>query len=135
MELLKKRIIIISRKLIKDERGWFLKVIDGKEDCLPQYTGEVYFTSATPGQSKGSHYHAIAKEWFTLIKGKAILELEDVRSFEKMKIELDAENPVTVFIPPFIAHTLVNNFDNDFILCAYTDKLYDPKDTISYVID
>jgi len=135
MELLTKRIKIISRKLIKDERGWFLKVINGKEDCLPQYTGEIYFTSAIPGQSKGSHYHKIANEWFTLIKGKAILKLEDVTSHEKMNIVLDAENPVTAFIPPNIAHTLVNDFDQDFILCAYTDLLFDPEDTISYIID
>jgi len=135
MKLLIEKIRIIPRKLIKDERGWLLKVIDGHEECLPQYTGEVYFTSAIPGQSKGSHYHERAKEWFTLIKGKAILRIEDVCSKEKMDIILDAENPETVFVTPYVAHTIVNDFDQDFILCAYTDILFDPKDTISYIID
>ena len=30
---------------------------------------------------------------------------------------------------------VVNNGDKDFILLAYTDKLYDPKDTIAYTIE
>jgi dTDP-4-dehydrorhamnose 3,5-epimerase-like enzyme len=135
MELLKSKIIIIPRILIKDDRGWFLKAINGKEKDLPSHTGEIYFTSATPGQIKGGHYHLIAKEWFTLIFGNALLKLEDVNTLEKLNIELDANVPVTVFIPPNVAHTIVNNSEKDFILCAYTDELFDPQDTIIYPLN
>jgi len=128
------KVIIIPRKLIKDNRGWFLKAITGTEENLPLHTGEVYFTCATPGQTKGSHYHEIAQEWFTLISGKAILKLEDIYTHERLDIELDTEKPVTVYIPPFIAHSVVNLFDKDYILCAYTDILYDEKDTITFNI-
>ena len=34
-----------------------------------------------------------------------------------------------------VAHTLENIGTNDFILLAYTDKLYNPSDTIAYSID
>ena len=44
------------------------------------------------------------------------------------------EKAITVFIPNNVAHVVVNNSDKDFILFAYTDKLYDPKDTIAYTI-
>jgi dTDP-4-dehydrorhamnose 3,5-epimerase-like enzyme len=134
MNTLKVRVKIITRQLIKDHRGWFLKTMTGTEQGLPPYTGEVYFTSATPGQGKGSHYHRNAKEWFTLIIGKAVLRLEDIETHERLDIELDANSPVTVFIPQLVAHTLVNNYDKDFVLCAYTDVLYDPNDTITYNI-
>jgi dTDP-4-dehydrorhamnose 3,5-epimerase-like enzyme len=134
MKDLKERITIISRQLIKDERGWFLKAINGKEDGLPLHTGEIYFTSATSGQSKGGHYHIKAKEWFTLIHGKAILQLEDIKTHERMNLELDAAFPVTVFIPQLVAHTIVNEYEENFILCAYTDVLYDPDDTVQYYI-
>ncbi len=47
---------------------------------------------------------------------------------------MSLDKAISVFIPNNVAHTVVNNSDKDFILLAYTDKLYDPKDTISYTI-
>jgi len=129
---LKDRIKIISRKKLKDERGWFLKVIDGTEENLPDYTGEVYITSAVKGEVRGNHFHIKATEWFTLIEGKAVLLLEDANTKERMKIDLDAEEPITVVIPPGIAHAFINFDEKPFILVAYTDMLYDPKDTVEY---
>ena len=129
-------VTIINRKLIKDDRGWFLKVITGTEAEIPSHTGEVYLTMGKPGQAKGGHYHPVAVEWFTLIQGSAILKLEDVESHEKREIEMSLEKAITVFIPNNVAHVVVNNSnDKDFILLAYTDKFYDPKDTIAYKIE
>ena len=125
---------IINRKLIKDERGWFFKAITGKEENLPDHTGEVYLTMGKPGQSKGGHYHPKAIEWFTVIEGNALLKLEDIETKERMEIEMSLEKAITVFIPNNVAHIVVNNGDKDFILLAYTDKLYDPADTIAYTI-
>ena len=51
------KIKIISRRKISDNRGWFLKIIDGKENSLPNYTGEIYIVSAISGESRGGHYH------------------------------------------------------------------------------
>lgn len=127
------KIVLIKRCLISDERGWFLKVITGKEDELPDYTGEVYITSATPGQSKGGHYHEIAKEWFTLLTGKATLRLKDIDTGEEMTLNLDVSNPVTIFVPPRVAHRFDNDYNDDFILLAYTDLHYKPEDTIAYL--
>jgi len=129
-------VTIINRKLIKDDRGWFLKAITGTEPEIPSHTGEVYLTMGKPGQAKGGHYHPVAVEWFTLIQGSAILKLEDVESHEKREIEMSLEKAITVFIPNNVAHVVVNNSnDKDFILLAYTDKLYDPEDTIAYKIE
>lgn len=129
-------VTIINRKLIKDDRGWFLKAITGTEAEIPSHTGEVYLTMGKPGQAKGGHYHPVAVEWFTLIQGSAILKLEDVESHEKREIEMSLEKAITVFIPNNVAHVVVNNSnDKDFILLAYTDKLYDPEDTIAYKIE
>jgi dTDP-4-dehydrorhamnose 3,5-epimerase-like enzyme len=125
-------ISIIPRKIFRDERGWFLKMLTGKEEGLPSFTGEVYGTSATFGQAKGGHYHEVAKEWFTLIKGKATLRLKDVRTDESMTIHLSFDQPVTVVVPPYVAHIFENESVEDYILIAYTDLLYDPKDTIIY---
>lgn len=129
---LEERIIRIPRRLIKDERGWFLKVITGTEFGLPNHTGEVYFTSATPSQVKGGHYHEAAQEWFTMIEGRGTLLLEDIDTKERLVVKMDALQPETIYIPQRVAHIVVNDSDTSNILCAYTDVLYDPKDTITY---
>lgn len=123
---------IIPRRLIADDRGWFLKAITGTEEDIPSHTGEVYLTMGKPGQAKGGHYHPEAVEWFTIIEGSAILKLEDMETHEAREIEMSLEKAITVFIPNNVAHIVVNNSDKDFILLAYTDKLYDPADTIAH---
>lgn len=126
------KVYIINRRLIADDRGWFLKAITGTEECIPSHTGEVYLTMGKPGQAKGGHYHPEAVEWFTIIEGSAILKLEDMETHEKREIEMSLEKAITVFIPNNVAHIVVNNSDKDFILLAYTDKLYNPADTIAH---
>lgn len=128
------KVRIIKRRLIKDERGWFLKAINGTEEDIPSYTGEVYLTMGKPGQSKGGHYHPQAVEWFTVIAGTVLLKLEDIVTHERIDIEMSLEKAITVFIPNNVAHIVENCGNSDFILLAYTNKLYDPADTISYVI-
>lgn len=121
-----------TRNILSDERGTFLKVITGNEDSINGEVGEIYFTSAVPGTNKGGHYHPEATEWFTLIRGKALLRLEDINSKEQIVIELDSENPETICIPTNIAHCVENPYDEEFLLCAYTNRKYEPADTIQY---
>ncbi|MDR0865187.1 MAG: WxcM-like domain-containing protein [Candidatus Symbiothrix sp.] len=127
---LSERIEIIPRKKIEDSRGWFLKAITGKEQGLPEHTGEIYTVYSKDGSSRGGHYHKEATEWFTLLIGKSRLELKDVRTNELMTIDLDAEKPGTIVIPPYVAHRFdaINNIP--FLVLAYTDKLYHSNDTI-----
>ena len=129
------KVRVIPRRLISDDRGWFLKAITGTEEDIPSHTGEVYLTMGKPGQAKGGHYHPEALEWFTVIEGEAILKLEDMDTHERRDIEMSLDKAISVFIPNNVAHVVVNNSDKAFILLAYTDKLYDPSDTIAYHID
>lgn len=129
---LQEKIKIIPRKLIKDERGWFLKAITGTEENIPSHTGEVYLTMGTPGQIKGGHYHPQAVEWFTIIEGEALLRLEDIETKERIEIPMDLEKAISVFVPNNVAHDFVNVGNDIMIVLAYTDKLYDPVDTIAY---
>lgn len=129
------KVKIIKRRLIADDRGWFLKAITGTEENIPSHTGEVYLTMGRPGQAKGGHYHPKAVEWFTIIEGAAILKLQDMETHERMDIEMLFDKAQTVFIPNNVAHMVVNNSNENFILLAYTDKLYDPTDTIPYTIE
>lgn len=131
---LKGRIEIIKRNLIKDTRGYFLKLLTGTEKGLPCHTGEIYLTMAKPNESRGGHYHAHSTEWFTIINGKSTLKLEDINTKEKLDLYLDSETPVTVVVPPYVAHKFDNESSKEFVLLAYSDALYDPKDTIAYIL-
>lgn len=127
---LSERIEIIQRKRIEDSRGWFLKTITGLEKGLPNHTGEIYTVYSENGAPRGGHYHKEATEWFTLLVGKSRLELKDIKTNELVTIELDANKPITIVIPPFVAHRFDSIGDNSFLLLAYTDTIYNSKDTI-----
>lgn len=129
---LNNKIKSIPRRLISDDRGWFIKVIDGKEEGLPAYTGEVYLTNASPGQAKGGHYHEKANEWFTLITGDCELKIVDILTGEKKTLFLSSSKSETIYIPSNIAHVFINNSSVDFILLAYSDQLFVPEDTIMF---
>ena len=131
---LAERVKIIPRVLMSDDRGWFLKVMNGQEDNLPAYTGEIYLTCASSFQVKGGHYHPVALEWFTLIMGKCDLLLEDIFTKELLVIQLTENVPQTVFVPNNVAHLVINRHEEKFILLSYTDQLYNPEDTIRYEI-
>jgi dTDP-4-dehydrorhamnose 3,5-epimerase-like enzyme len=131
---LAEKIEIIPRKKIKDNRGWFLKVITGKEKGLPSYTGEIYTVYSENGASRGGHYHIQATEWFTLLQGKAKLELYDILSNERLTFELDIDDPCTIRVTPNVAHRFDAINNANFLIMAYTDKLYKPEDTILFEI-
>ena len=100
------KVKVIPRRLLKDERGWFLKAITGTEENIPNHTGEVYLTMGKPGQAKGGHYHPEAVEWFTIVQGSAILKLEDMETHERRDIPMSLAKAITVFIPNQVAHGL-----------------------------
>lgn len=126
------KVKIINRRLIEDNRGWFFKAITGTEENIPQHTGEVYLTMGKPGEIKGGHYHPEAVEWFTVIEGEAILRLEDINTKERKEINMSLRQAISVYVPNNVAHDFLNIGSNNMIVLAYTDKLYDPKDTITY---
>ena len=128
------RVEIINRDLIRDERGWFLKVITGKEDNLPLEVGEVYLTSGKPGQSKGGHYHIRGQEWFIVTQGEAILKLKDVDTGEQKEIFMSRDKTFSVYVPPRVAHIFVNAGVTDFTVLAYSHISYDPHDTVPFTI-
>ena len=131
---IKDRIIIYNKDKIEDSRGWFLKVLNGKERSLPKFIGEIYLTDAKPYEIRGGHYHIKTNEWFFLIKGKCTLKLFDLADKTYQEIELNSKVPQTVFVPAKVAHQFYNTSSNeDFILLAYSDRLYEPNDTVKYL--
>jgi dTDP-4-dehydrorhamnose 3,5-epimerase-like enzyme len=127
------RVALIPRVLRADSRGWLLKVMDGKEHALSEFFGEIYLVMAIPGQVRANHYHPKTSEWFTVVKGSAVLKLADPQSGEHTDIFLDAAEPQTILVPAGVAHAFKNPEDSgtELLLVAYADRQYDPADTIA----
>ena len=130
------QLIRTPRRLIADERGAFIKCIDGREAHLPPYTGEVYTCRAGPGRLRGNHYHLAAAEWFTVVAGRAVLVLQDVDTGERLEVSMDSERPETIRVPAGLAHVFLNPADSgrELVLVAYSDRLYDPADTVPFTL-
>jgi dTDP-4-dehydrorhamnose 3,5-epimerase-like enzyme len=122
----------IPRSAREDVRGWLLKVLDGHEDHLRPDVGECYLTWSEPGQIRGNHFHPVTSEWFTVIQGRATLTLCDPETGERASMELDASEPVTVYVPAGLAHVLCTDTDSRTLLVAYADHAYDPADTVPF---
>lgn len=131
---LRERITLTQRELLADQRGWFVKTLDGSEAGLPNRVGEVYLTMATPGQARANHYHPVTDEWFTVVAGKARFIVADPLSGERLELELDAANPVTVHVPAGLAHVFINPPGSaaELIVVAYAANPYDPADTVPF---
>ncbi len=96
------------RKIEKheDARGWLIEVLRG--DAIDEEIKHIHFSISKPNAIRGKHYHKRKVEWFCVVKGVAKLMLEDVNTKETKELTLSEENPVSVEIHPYVAHTFQN---------------------------
>lgn len=74
---------------------------------------QIQFETISPKQARGDHYHypEYAGEEFYLLKGKVVLLAKDINDD---KYELYALNKkISYYVPPYIAHKLINYSDID----------------------
>lgn len=130
---LEEKVRLIKRQLKADDRGWFLKVLEGTEEGLSMTQGEVYLTLANPGQVRGNHLHPEANEWFTVVQGQATVLLQDQSTGERLEMVLSGDDPHTLFVPAGVAHAFHNSptSGGPMLLVAFSDRVYDPADTVS----
>ena len=119
---------------LEDTRGWFVKVFQKRHlGGLP--FGEVYLSVGAPGETRANHYHERTTEWFCPAAGRGTLYLAAMRGSERMAVRMDIATPVSVRIPPFVAHSLVADADCDLAVLAVADVEYDPADTDTIPVD
>jgi len=130
---LPERVTLTELKHLPDERGSFLKVAMRQHLVEPARSapfGEIYLTRAVRGATKGLHYHERAHEWFCVIEGSFRLWLRELEPEEGAihQIELDADEPALIHVPPRVAHAFENHASDSAVVLAYADLPYDPKD-------
>ena len=124
----------IQLEIKKDERGWLSELLHFKDLDHKQF-GQLLVTVAKPNVTKGGHYHLRKEEWFVVVSGNGKLRLRDNETNEEKVVLIGERDMKAVQIPLKTAHWISNIGDQDLILLAYCNEVFDPKDTDTFKID
>lgn len=119
---------IYPRKLIQhaDPRGVFVETIK------LGIGGQISFSTTVPGITRGNHYHTRKIERFTVIKGKALIQLRKIGTNEVLNFELDGAEPSYVDMPVWYTHNITNIGNEELYTQFWINEWYNPADGDTY---
>lgn len=110
----------------RDPRGVFVETIK------LGVGGQVSFSTTVPGITRGNHYHTRKIERFTVIKGKAVIQLRKIGTDEVYSFELDGSEPAYVDMPVWYTHNITNTGDDELYTQFWINEWYNPADGDTY---
>ncbi|MFQ5599027.1 MAG: WxcM-like domain-containing protein [Candidatus Krumholzibacteriia bacterium] len=119
---------------LEDDRGWFVKVIQ-RVHLGGRPFGEAYLAVGAAGETRGSHYHERTTEWFCPVHGCGTLYVAALDGSRRESITMDTAAPVSVRVPPGVAHALVADAGVEFSVLAVADVEYDPDDPDTFPVE
>lgn len=105
-----------------DARGTFVETI------RLGVGGQVSFSTTVPRVTRGNHYHTRKIERFTVIKGKARIQLRRIGTDEVLNFELDGSEPSYVDMPVWYTHNITNIGSEELYTQFWINEWYDPED-------
>ena len=116
-------------KLVKnsDARGVFV------ETAKLGVGGQVSFSTTVPGITRGNHFHTRKIERFTVIKGKARIQLRKVGTDKVLNFDLDGNEPAYVDMPIWYIHNITNTGDENLYTQFWVNEWYNPEDSDTYI--
>lgn len=119
---------IYPRKLMKheDQRGMFVETVK------LGIGGQVSFSTTVPGITRGNHYHTRKIERFTVIRGKARIQLRKIGTDEVLNFFLDGNEPAYVDMPVWYTHNITNIGEEELYTQFWINEWYDPNDGDTY---
>jgi UDP-2-acetamido-2,6-beta-L-arabino-hexul-4-ose reductase len=109
-----------------DERGAFVEIM------RVGIGGQFSFSNTFPGAIRGNHFHTRKIERFSVIKGKALIQLRKVGTDKVYDFYLDGENPTYVDMPIWFTHNIKNIGEEDLYTNFWINEVYDPKDSDTF---
>ena len=118
-----------------DKRGYLMEILRGsdpeKADGKAAF-GQYYLSAIYPAVIKGKHRHKLQTDHLCVIKGAAVLHLEDEREGsitfgKKETVEMGDGNWKLVVVPPGIWHSFENVGTDICLFINYVTKEYDAK--------
>jgi UDP-2-acetamido-2,6-beta-L-arabino-hexul-4-ose reductase len=109
-----------------DPRGSFVEII------RLGVGGQVSFSTTVPNITRGNHYHTRKIERFSVIKGKALIQLRKIGTEEVLNFYLDGNEPSYVDMPIWYTHNIKNIGEEILYTNFWINEFYNPEDTDTY---
>lgn len=116
----------VKYKQHTDDRGAFTELIRLNSG------GQVSFSTTVPNITRGNHFHTRKIERFSVIKGKALIQLRKIGTSEKFEFEFDGINPAYVDMPIWYTHNITNIGQDDLYTVFWINEAFDPTDPDTY---
>jgi UDP-2-acetamido-2,6-beta-L-arabino-hexul-4-ose reductase len=109
-----------------DNRGLFVETVK------TSLGGQFSFSTTLPGVTRGNHFHTRKIERFIVIKGNATIELRRIGTSDKMRFELNGDQPSFVDMPIWYTHNITNIGNDELITLFWINEFFDPEDPDTY---
>ena len=106
----------------KDNRGDFVEIIKQNGG------GQVSFSTTRHGITRGNHFHTRKIERFSVIKGKALIQLRRIGTKEVFNFNLSGDEPAYVDMPIWYTHNITNIGDDDLYTIFWINEFFNPED-------
>lgn len=110
-----------------DERGSFSELTRAFS------RGQTSFSITKKGVIRGNHYHTRKIERFSIIKGKAKIELREILTDKKFEFILDGDKPSYLDIPIWHTHSIQNIGNEDLITVFWINEHYNEDTSDTYL--
>ena len=113
-------------QLHSDSRGSFIELSKALS------MGQSSYSTTNSGITRGNHFHTRKIERFSIIKGKAKIQLRKYLTDEIISFELDGNSPSYVDMPIWYTHNITNVGDEELIMFFWINEPYDQNDPDTY---
>jgi UDP-2-acetamido-2,6-beta-L-arabino-hexul-4-ose reductase len=111
-----------------DERGNFVEII------RLETGGQISYSTSKKGVVRGNHFHKRKIERFSVIKGKAQIQLRKIGSTEIFNYYLSGDEPAYVDMPIWYTHNIKNIGDEELYTMFWINEFYDTNDPDTYFV-
>jgi UDP-2-acetamido-2,6-beta-L-arabino-hexul-4-ose reductase len=109
-----------------DERGNFVEII------RLEIGGQVSFSTTKKAITRGNHFHTRKIERFSVIKGKALIQLRKIGSKEVIDYYLTGYEPAYVDMPIWYTHNIQNIGEEELYTMFWINEFYDANNPDTY---
>ncbi len=109
-----------------DERGAFVEIVRANT------SGQFSYSTTNQGITRGNHFHTRKAERFSVISGRALIQLRKIGTTEVINYKLDGITPSFVDIPIWHTHNITNIGDMVLITLFWINEPFDSRDSDTY---
>ena len=110
-----------------DDRGNFVEII------RLETGGQVSFSTTKKEVTRGNHFHTRKIERFSVIKGKALIQLRKIGTTDVFDYYLSGDEPAYVDMPTWYTHNIKNIGEEELYTMFWINEFYDANDPDTYL--